>query len=53
MQDVFNLAEAERVANVIHNRQADDLRRSLEVFEGVLCCHPEKLGGNQWDVKFV
>ena len=42
-----------RIANVIHNRQADDFWRSLEIFEGVLCCHPEKLEGIQWGVKFV
>ena len=53
MQDIFNLAEAERIANVIYNHQADDFRRSLEIFEGVLCYHSEKLGDNQWDVQFV
>ena len=25
--------------------QADDFWRSLQIFEGVLCCHSEKLGG--------
>ena len=40
-------------AQQAENRAADDFWRSLEIFEGVLCCHPEKLGGNQRDVKFV
>ena len=53
MQDIFNLAETQRIANVIHNRQADNFERSLEIIKWVLCCHLEKLGTNQWDVKFV
>ena len=53
MQDIFNLAETQRIANVIHNRQADDFGARLEILEWVLCCHSEKLGDNQWDVKFV
>jgi hypothetical protein len=31
----------------MHNRQADDFWRTLEIFEGVLWCHPEKLGATK------
>jgi len=43
MQDIFNLAKTQRIANVIHHCQADDFGARLEVFKGVLCCHPETL----------
>jgi len=53
MQDIFNLAKAERIANVIHHGQADDFRGGFKVFEDILCCHSPKLGINRGTVKFV
>jgi len=44
MQDIFNLAETQRVTHVIHNRQADDFGRRFEIFEGRTCCHLPKIG---------
>ena len=53
MKKVLHITERKRETNVHHYCKSDDLGALLEIFEGVLCCHSEKLGDNQWDVKFV
>ena len=53
MQDIFNLAEAQRVTHVIHNRQADDFGRGFEKFEWIICCHQPELRISRLPVKFV
>ena len=34
-QDVFNLAQRQRISNIHHHRQADDLRRRVEIAERI------------------
>jgi hypothetical protein len=53
MQNIFNLAKAERIPNVTYYRQADEFRGSFKVFEDILCCHLPKLGINRGTVKFI
>jgi hypothetical protein len=53
MQDIFNLAETQRVTHVIHNRQADDFGRRFEIFEWIMCCHQPELRISRLPVKFV
>ena len=53
MQDVFNLAETQRVTHVIHNRQADDFGRRFEIFEWIMCCHQPELRISRLPVKIV
>lgn len=43
MQQVFDIAQRQRVADVQHPRQADDLRAGLEVTERGALGHPERL----------
>jgi hypothetical protein len=40
-QRIFNLTERQRIADVHHHRQADDLGRTVEIAEGIL--QPPKL----------
>jgi len=43
VQQILDIAERERKANVQHHRQADDLLARLEVFEGAALAHGRKL----------
>jgi hypothetical protein len=43
MQNVFDLTKTERIPNVVHHCQADDLGRRFEVFEWVCCGHGGQL----------
>ena len=40
-QDILDLAQRQRVSNVQHHRQTDDLRRRVEITEGI--SHPTTL----------
>ena len=48
----FILTKTLSKCHVMHNRQADDFWRTLEIFEGVLWCHPEKLGATKGTASF-
>ena len=39
MKNIFNLSQAERKSNVIHNRQLDDFGAGLEIFERARLYH--------------
>ena len=43
MQKVVDVPERERISDVHHSRQADDLGRGLEVAENARACHPVRL----------
>ena len=45
MQEVLDVAQRERVADIEHHRQADDLGAGLEVAEGGALDHLTRLGG--------
>jgi len=40
-QDVFDLAQRQRITDIHHHRQADDLARTVEIAERIF--HPTKL----------
>jgi hypothetical protein len=40
-QDVLDLAQRQRISNIHHHRQADDLGRTVEITEGI--SHPTTL----------
>jgi hypothetical protein len=42
VEQILHVSQREREADVHHHRKADDLRRSLEIFERIT--HPERLG---------
>jgi len=43
MQKVVDVPERERISDVHHHCQADDLGRGLEVAENARACHPVRL----------
>ena len=43
VQKIFHISQRERKPHIHHNSQADDLRARLEVADGAVFCHPQKL----------
>jgi hypothetical protein len=43
VQNIFDLAIAERIPHVKHHCQADDFGRGFEVFERIFIAHSQKL----------
>jgi len=48
-QDIFDLAERQRVTDVHHHRETDDLGRTVETAERI--SHPERLCGSLGQLK--
>jgi hypothetical protein len=49
MQQILDVSQREREADVHHHSKADDLGRSLEIFERIT--HPGKLGNYRFALK--
>ena len=52
VQNIFNLAIAERISHIKHHCQADNFRRSFKLFEQVFVDHSQKLWGLIRSAKF-
>ena len=50
-QDVLDLAQRQRIADLHHLRQANDIGRLIEIAEGVF--HPTKLGNGVACLKLI
>jgi hypothetical protein len=48
-KQVLNIAQRQRVADIHHHRQADDLWRCLEVAEAAGVAHPLRLAAHPYD----
>lgn len=53
MQEVLDVAQRQRVADVERHRQADDFWAGLEIAEGARFGHPGRLGGQIASLKKV
>src|SRR5690606_41997206 len=51
MEKVFDVAKRKGKSDIHHHRQADDLRRRLEIAEGIICCHSRRVKNDRLDDK--